>query len=40
MKKILIILLSLLLLPSHSYAGKWHTNMKKAGEERFCELCP
>jgi hypothetical protein len=29
MKKILIILLSLLLLPSHSYAGKWHVKMKK-----------
>jgi len=29
MKKILIILPSLLLLPSHSYAGKWHVKMKK-----------
>ena len=35
MKKILIILLSLLLLPSHSYAGKWHTNMKKQEKKDF-----
>ena len=35
MKKILIILLSLLLLPSLSYAGKWHTNMKKQEKKDF-----
>jgi uncharacterized protein YxeA len=35
MKKILIILLSLLLFPSHSYAGKWHTNMKKQEKKDF-----
>jgi len=35
MKKILIILLSLFLLPSHSYAGKWHTNMKKQEKKDF-----
>jgi len=35
MKKILIILLSLLLLPSHSYAGKWHTNMKKQEKKDY-----
>jgi hypothetical protein len=35
MKKILIILLSLLLIPSFSYAGKWHTNMKKQEKKDF-----
>ena len=35
MKKILIILLSLLLIPSYSYAGKWHTNMKKQERKDF-----
>jgi hypothetical protein len=35
MKKVLAILLSLLLLPSHSYAGKWHTNMKKQEKKDF-----
>ena len=35
MKKILIIILSLLLLSSHSYAGKWHTNMKKQEKKDF-----
>ena len=35
MKKILIILLSLLLIPSYSYAGKWHTNMKKQEKKDF-----
>ena len=35
MKKLLIILLSLLLIPSHSYAGKWHTNMKKQEKKDF-----
>ena len=35
MKKILIIVLSLLLLPSYSYAGKWHTNMKKQEKKDF-----
>ena len=35
MKNILIILLSLLLLPSISYAGKWHTNMKKQEKKDF-----
>jgi len=35
MKKLLIILLSLLLLPSHSYAGKWQTNMKKQEKKDF-----
>jgi hypothetical protein len=35
MKKILIILLSFLLLPSHSYAGKWQTNMKKQEKKDF-----
>jgi len=35
MKKILIILLSLLLIPSYSYAVKWHTNMKKQEKKDF-----
>jgi hypothetical protein len=35
MKKVLIILLSLLLLSSHSYAGKWHTKMKKQEKKDF-----
>ena len=35
MKKILIILLSLLLLSSHSYAGKWHGKMKKQEKKDF-----
>jgi hypothetical protein len=35
MKKTLIIFLSLLLLSSHSYAGKWHTNMKKQEKKDF-----
>ena len=35
MKKITIILLSFLLLPSLSYAGKWHTNMKKQEKKDF-----
>jgi uncharacterized protein YxeA len=35
MKKILIIILSLLLLSSHSYAGKWHGKMKKQEKKDF-----
>ena len=35
MKKIFVILLSLLLLPSFSYANKWHTNMKKQEKKDF-----
>ena len=35
MRKILIIILSLLLLPSHSYASKWHKNMKKQEKKDF-----
>ena len=35
MKKILVILISLLLIPSYSYAGKWHTNMKKQEKKDF-----
>ena len=35
MKKILIILLSLFFISSHSYAGKWHTNMKKQEKKDF-----
>ena len=35
MKKILIFLLSLLLLPTHSYAGKWHVKMKKQEKKDF-----
>ena len=35
MKKILVIILSLLLLPSFSYANKWHTNMKKKEKKDF-----
>ena len=35
MKKILIIFLSFLLFPSLSYAGKWHTNMKKQEKKDF-----
>ena len=35
MKKTLIIFLSLLLLPAHSYAGKWQTNMKKQEKKDF-----
>ena len=35
MRNILIILLSFFLLPSHSYAGKWHTNMKKQEKKDF-----
>ena len=35
MKKILVILLSLLLLPSFSYANKWHGKMKKQEKKDF-----
>jgi hypothetical protein len=35
MKKILVFLISFLLLPSHSYAGKWHKNMKKQEKKDF-----
>ena len=35
MKKILVFLISFLLLPSLSYAGKWHTNMKKQEKKDF-----
>ena len=35
MKKILVFLISFLLLPSLSYAGKWHTNMKKQEKNDF-----
>jgi len=35
MKKILIIILYFLLFPSHSYAGKWQTNMKKQEKKDF-----
>ena len=35
MKKTLIIFLSFLLFPSLSYAGKWHTNMKKQEKKDF-----
>jgi hypothetical protein len=35
MKKILFFLISFLLLPSLSYAGKWHTNMKKQEKKDF-----
>lgn len=35
MKKILVFLISLILLPSLSYAGKWHTNMKKQEKKDF-----
>ena len=35
MKKILIFLISLLLLPSHTYAGKWHGKMKKQEKKDF-----
>ncbi|MDB3904142.1 polysaccharide lyase [Candidatus Pelagibacter sp.] len=35
MKKILIIILPLLLFSSHSYAGKWQTNMKKQEKKDF-----
>ena len=35
MKKLLAILLSLLLIPSFSYANKWQTNMKKQEKKDF-----
>ena len=35
MKKLIIIFLSFLLIPSFSYANKWHTNMKKQEKKDF-----